>query len=89
MIQYDISDDVNSFIAKHAESNPTFRLIDIKYQAFGIGTNGYSTSHNALIIYEEETEAEKKRRHEIGMAIHEIVKNRLNKEATDDGKHSI
>ena len=51
---YDISDDINSFIAKHTGSNPTFKLIDIKYQAFGSGTNNYSTSHNALIIYEEE-----------------------------------
>jgi hypothetical protein len=70
---YDISDDINSFIAKHAESNPTFRLIDIKYQAFGNGTNNYSTSHNALIIYEEETEAEKKRRHEVAIKRYRLV----------------
>ena len=56
---YYIDDAINQFIKKETENNFSFRVIDIKYSAFGTGTNNYSTTHNALVIYEKITKEER------------------------------
>lgn len=64
-----LSNKVNEFIKEHSESNPTFKVLDIKYQAFfGINCN----NHCALIIYEDETKEEKDTRYRIGMDVAKI-----------------
>lgn len=56
---YYVDDAINEFIKKETENNFSFRVIDIKYSAFGTGANDYSTEHNALIIYEKVTKKER------------------------------